>query len=46
MATLYIFVLQMLGVFFIKAASYKMVEENSKYKDSYFYTIEHKSLYI
>ena len=33
----------MLGVFFIKAASYKMVEENSKYKDSYFYSIEHKS---
>ena len=34
----------MLGVFFIKASAYKMVEENSKHgKDSYFYSLEHKS---
>jgi hypothetical protein len=34
----------MLGVFFIKASAYKVVEENSKHgKDSYFYSIEHKS---
>lgn len=34
----------MLGVFFIKAAAYKIVEENSKHgKESYFYSIEHKS---
>ena len=36
--------LQILGVFFIKASAYKVVEENSKHgKDSYFYSIEHKS---
>ena len=34
----------MLGVFFIKASAYKMVEENSKHgKESYFYSLEHKS---
>ena len=34
----------MLGVFFIKASAYKIVQENSKHgKDSYFYSIEHKS---
>ena len=34
----------MLGAFFIKASAYKMVEENSKHgKDSYFYSLEHKS---
>ena len=38
------FTFQMLGVFFIKASAYKIVEENSKHgKDSYFYSIEHKS---
>ena len=36
--------IQMLGVFFIKASAYKIVQENSKHgKDSYFYSIEHKS---
>ena len=34
----------MLGVFFIKASAYKIVEDNSKHgKESYFYSIEHKS---
>jgi len=36
--------IDMLGVFFIKASAYKMVEENSKHgKDSYFYSFERKS---
>jgi hypothetical protein len=31
------------GAFFIKASSYKMIEENSKYADSYFYSVDHAS---
>lgn len=27
----------------LKASSYQMVEENSKYEDSYFYQIDHPS---
>ena len=34
---------QLLGVFFIKASGYKMVEENSKHAPSYWYSIEHKT---
>jgi hypothetical protein len=34
---------QLLGVFFIKASGYKMVEENSKYNDSFWYSVEHKT---
>lgn len=34
---------QMLSTFFLKASSYKMVQENSKYENSYWYSIEHES---
>ncbi|TRY73092.1 hypothetical protein TCAL_02196 [Tigriopus californicus] len=33
----------MLSTFFLKASSYKMVQENSKYENSYWYSIEHEA---
>lgn len=35
--------IDMLSTFFLKASSYKMVQENSKYENSYWYSIEHES---
>ena len=34
---------QILSTFFLKASSYEMTVENSKKKDSYFYSLEHAS---
>lgn len=36
-------IIDLLGVFFLKASSYKTVQENSKYKDSYWYSFDYKS---
>ena len=37
------FFIQFGGAFMLKAPGYQMVQENSKYNDSYFYQIDHAS---
>ena len=37
------FSIQFGGAFMLKAPGYQMVQENSKYDDSYFYQIDHAS---
>ena len=36
-------IIDLLSVFFLKASSYKTVQENSKYEDSYWYSFDYKS---
>lgn len=36
--------IDLFSVFFLKASSYKTVEENSKYEDSYWYSFDYKSV--